>query len=74
MYRKILASSLTAICMSLASPGSVADTSIGVRIGTLGGGLELAHAFTETLGFASPPTSGTIASRTPMRTSTTTPS
>lgn len=51
MNRKILFSALAAIWVVLASPPSLADTSIGLRVGTLGGGIELAHAFTETLGF-----------------------
>ena len=51
MNRKILVSVLAAVWAILASPASVADTSLGLRVGTLGGGVELAHAFTETLGF-----------------------
>jgi hypothetical protein len=49
--RKVLLSVLAAVWVMLASPASIADTSIGLRAGTLGGGVELAHAFTETLGF-----------------------
>ena len=47
---KIL-SSIVAMAAMLASTLALADTSIGLRAGTLGGGVELAHAFTETLGF-----------------------
>jgi hypothetical protein len=42
---------LAAVSALLASPAGLADTSLGLRVGTLGGGIELAHAFTETLGF-----------------------
>ena len=48
---KILVSVLAAVWVMLASPVSLADTSVGLRVGTLGGGVELAHAFTEKLGF-----------------------
>jgi len=49
---KPLILSLCAWCSLLApAPAARADTSIGVNIGTLGAGVELAHAFTETLGF-----------------------
>ncbi len=51
MKRNNLVSAMAAIWVILASPASLADTSIGLRVGTLGGGIELAHAFTETLGF-----------------------
>ena len=51
MKRNNLVSVMAAIWVILASPASLADTSIGLRVGTLGGGIELAHAFTETLGF-----------------------
>jgi hypothetical protein len=51
MKRKILVSALVAVWAIFASSVSVADTSLGLRVGTLGGGIELAHAFTETLGF-----------------------
>jgi hypothetical protein len=51
MKRNNLVSALAAGLVVLASPASIADTSIGLRAGTLGGGIELAHAFTETLGF-----------------------
>ena len=51
MKRTFLVSALAAGLTVLASPASIADTSIGLRAGTLGGGVELAHAFTETLGF-----------------------
>jgi hypothetical protein len=47
---KFLVSALAVISMTLASPVSGADTSIGLNIGTLGAGVELAHAFTENLG------------------------
>jgi hypothetical protein len=48
---KVLASAFAAISVMLASPLSFADTSLGLRVGTLGGGIELAHAFGETFGF-----------------------
>ena len=48
---KILVSAIASVWVMLASPVSLADTSIGLRAGTLGGGVELAHAFTEKLGF-----------------------
>ena len=51
MMNRILVSALLAVLVMLASPVSLADTSIGLRAGTLGGGVELAHAFSETLGF-----------------------
>lgn len=51
MNRKILLSVLAANWAIFTSPLSLADTSLGLRVGTLGGGVELAHAFTETLGF-----------------------
>ena len=47
---KILVWVVAAVWVMLASPLSLADTSIGLRAGTLGGGIELAHAFTDTLG------------------------
>lgn len=47
---KIMLSILAGVWAMFASPASIADTSIGLRAGTLGGGIELAHAFTETLG------------------------
>ena len=50
MKRKILVSALAAVWAILAAPVSLADTSLGLRAGTLGGGVELAHAFTEKLG------------------------
>jgi hypothetical protein len=51
MIRKNLYLALAAVWAILASPVSLADTSLGLRVGTLGGGIELAHAFTDTLGF-----------------------
>ena len=51
MIRKNLYTALAAVAPILASPVCLADTSLGLRAGTLGGGVELAHAFTETLGF-----------------------
>ena len=51
MIRKNLYTALAAVAPILASPVCLADTSLGLRVGTLGGGIELAHAFTETLGF-----------------------
>ena len=51
MVRKNRYAALAAVWAILASPASVADTSLGLRVGTLGGGIELAHAFTDTLGF-----------------------
>ncbi len=51
MIRKSLYTALAAVWAILASPVSLADTSLGLRVGTLGGGIELAHAFTGTLGF-----------------------
>ena len=51
MIRKNPYLALVAIWAILASPASLADTSLGLRAGTLGGGIELAHAFTETFGF-----------------------
>lgn len=51
MNRKMPVSVLAAVCAIFASQVSVADTSLGLRFGTLGGGIELAHAFTETFGF-----------------------
>jgi hypothetical protein len=51
MIRKSLYSALAAVWAILASQASLADTSLGLRVGTLGGGIELAHAFTDTLGF-----------------------
>jgi hypothetical protein len=51
MIRKNRYRALVAVGAILASPACFADTSIGLRVGTLGGGIELAHAFTDTLGF-----------------------
>lgn len=51
MLQKILVSVLAAVWALLAASPSLADTSLGLRAGTLGGGIEVAHAFTETLGF-----------------------
>lgn len=51
MKRNNLVSALAAVWAILASPVCLADTSLGLRVGTLGGGIELAHAFTDTLGF-----------------------
>ncbi|MBI3527929.1 MAG: hypothetical protein HY067_08160 [Betaproteobacteria bacterium] len=51
MKRNNLVAVLAAVWAILASPVSLADTSLGLRVGTLGGGVELAHAFTEKLGF-----------------------
>lgn len=51
MMNKTLIFLLAAICAVLAPSSSRADTSIGLNIGTLGAGVELAHAFTENLGF-----------------------
>ncbi len=51
MKRNNLVSALAAGLVVLASSPSLADTSIGLRAGTLGGGIELAHAFNENLGF-----------------------
>lgn len=51
MNRKILPFVLGLVLAILASPASFADTSLGLNIGTLGGGIELAHAFGERLGF-----------------------
>lgn len=51
---KVLVSALAALAaiwVMLASAACHADTSIGLRVGTLGGGVELAHAFTEKMGF-----------------------
>jgi hypothetical protein len=51
MTRKNLYMAVAAVAAILASPVGLADTSLGLRAGTLGGGIELAHAFTDTLGF-----------------------
>ena len=51
MIQKNLYMALAAVGAILASPVCLADTSLGLRVGTLGGGIELAHAFTDTLGF-----------------------
>ncbi len=51
MMTKVLVSAVGALCLVFALPVSHADTSIGLRLGTLGGGVELAHAFSETTGF-----------------------
>ena len=48
---KVLVSAIVAVWVMLASPLSPADTSVGLRVGTLGGGVEFAHAFTDKLGF-----------------------
>ena len=48
---KVLVSAIVAVWVMLASPLSPADTSVGLRVGTLGGGVEIAHAFTDKLGF-----------------------
>ena len=48
---KILVSALAAVWVMLVSSVCHADTSLGLRVGTLGGGIELAHAFTEKMGF-----------------------
>jgi len=50
MLKKFLVSILAVVWPMLASSPSLADTSLGLRAGTLGGGIELAHAFTETFG------------------------
>ena len=42
---------VSAVLVMILSPSCFADTSLGLRAGTLGGGIELAHAFTEKLGF-----------------------
>jgi hypothetical protein len=51
MIRKNLFSVVAVVWTIIASSMSLADTSLGLRVGTLGGGVELAHAFTEKLGF-----------------------
>ncbi|MBC8007333.1 MAG: hypothetical protein H7X76_04710 [Prolixibacteraceae bacterium] len=51
MNRKMPVAVLAAVWAIFASPFCMADTSLGLRFGTLGGGIELAHAFTDTLGF-----------------------
>lgn len=51
MKGNILVPAFAAVGAMLASSPSLADTSIGLRVGTLGAGVELAHAFTETFGF-----------------------
>ena len=51
MMNRFPVSALSAVWVMLASPVCLADTSLGLRAGTLGGGIELAHAFTDTLGF-----------------------
>jgi len=51
MNRKILSFVLGSVWAIFASPASFADTSLGLDVGTLGGGIELAHAFGERLGF-----------------------
>jgi hypothetical protein len=48
---KPLILSLCALCIVLAPPAVRADTSIGLNVGTLGAGVELAHALTENFGF-----------------------
>jgi len=51
MIRKYLFSGVAVVWVILASSMCLADTSLGLRVGTLGGGVELAHAFTESVGF-----------------------
>ena len=51
MKRNNLFSAVAAGLMVLVASTARADTSIGLKAGTLGGGVELAHAFGETLGF-----------------------
>ena len=48
---KLSVSGFAVLATMLASASALADTSIGLNIGTLGAGVELAHAFTEKLGF-----------------------
>ena len=48
---KFLVTAVGTICLVISLPVSRADTSIGLKLGTLGGGVELAHAFSETTGF-----------------------
>jgi hypothetical protein len=50
MKRNNLVSAVAVLWAIFVCAPSFADTSIGLRAGTLGGGIELAHAFTETLG------------------------
>ena len=47
---KIMLSALAALPLLLASLSARADTSIGLNVGTLGVGIELAHALSENLG------------------------
>jgi len=49
MMRKFLASTAVMSLLSLPAP-ALADTSLGIRGGTLGGGVELAHAFGQRTG------------------------
>lgn len=51
MKRNNLISAVAAGLIVLVASTARADTSIGLKAGTLGGGVELAHAFGETLGF-----------------------
>jgi hypothetical protein len=51
MKSMIQVSVVASVLAILASPTSFADTSVGVSVGTLGGGIELAHAFSDKVGF-----------------------
>lgn len=50
MLKKFLVSVPIAVWAMLASVSSLADTSLGLRVSTLGAGVELAHAFGERFG------------------------
>ena len=50
MLKKFLVSVSMAVWAMIACSPSLADTSLGLRVGTLGGGIELAHAFGERFG------------------------
>lgn len=49
MMRKFLAAAVAMSLLSLPA-GAMADTSLGIRGGTLGGGVELSHAFGQRTG------------------------